>query len=366
MSEQPRNRNVYMRTEGFALAADVGHQFMEEVAAHPLPPVPLYAEVKHAFRLPGTAGALQLVTAHVSAASEMVGWQLRNDWSKYGVTSEDIDPERNMFLYNTGLEEMHFTFPFSSAVASKMVCDMVDKGLMSPKAFDNMSLLDWADMIRKPWFRTTMHELARGKNGQYGNFGISVLDYYVNALGYRFSQKGVHVYDVFTYNKGFDEDGYEEIQAAPSKALKAELLRNLREAGDTGCPVANHEGVMKAELANANPHMQRMIAAGHLAVARKFTHRGEEYVRYVQAETPIDVGLTALAGQLERYSKRFGRPVSLDGDRIRHTAEERTYPLRTGVRKPPESSSQVAQPGRSATTYVVSLEASLEDPRITE
>lgn len=364
MESTPRERNEYMRGAGFALAADVGHQFMAEMAA--IEP----EMVRHAgpwwsmiAAQPGANSNLYVITRHVREGMRSRQQDVSQDvQALYGVTGEDLDPARNKFLFGNGMADLDFTGHFASGLAAQVVSAMVSEGFVTEEAHEKMTLLDWADMIRSDWFRDMLHVLAKARNGQWGAVGMAITDYSAPTIQGRVNDNhGQEWIDrPFVFNKVFGADGYETITAAPSPEMRSALVLGMQNKGSSGCPVARHSGTLTAEHAGSDPHVQRLIAAGHIAITETFEQKGVQYIRYTQADSPIDKGAFVIANYLEEYSDRFGNPVinRTDGS-MAHAPGKRTHPFRTGIVLPRLSGPVEASPG-SIPAYTVTLKVTTE------
>lgn len=358
-----RMRNDYMRNEGFALAANVGHGFMEDLAAYAARKIDEGPITDRIPRLPGSSGSLAGLTARFQDNADQMETDLaRAQWEMYGVEYADLH-ENNLFLFRSGLADLDFTIRFSGAIASSMVMGMVKEGLVSEEAHAAMSLHDWADILRSGWFGEAMHTLAKAPNGLWNDFGRHGGDYWGNSVDVPLRRAGHYIGQAFVYKKVTDSDGVESIAAVVSDPLRQALTKGMRKEKTIGCPVAHHEGTMRADVAETDHNMQRLIAAGHVAITGQLEAHGVQHVRYEQPVSPIDRGLFVFATLLETYADKYGRPCYRNPrdilSKLEHVADERVYPLRTGVVRPVEATAPPTPLGTAGTAgaYSVSLTA---------
>lgn len=304
----PQSRREYMRNEGFVLADEVGHQFMED-APYLVDPVIIFRSEDYWLKTADSpsGGALGMVTVGLCRQLDKHSAAYNNEfYTHYGVTREDLGPD-NRFTFSNGFADQSFTWHFAAGLANGVAEMFEEKGYISAEQRADLTLGDWATAISSKWFSDLVHDMALAKNGVHQSFGYNLYNYAKNGLKDFFAVSGrgtqgellkvKSVYDI-TEDRTF-------LGAETTSQLRSKLRAGMKETESPGCPVARRAGTLPAELVSQNPHARRLVAAGHLAVINSTSER----VRFIQDETPIDSALSTLASLLYEYDLRYGTPT---------------------------------------------------------
>ena len=171
-----------------------------------------------------------------------------------------------------------------------------------------MSLGDWADTLRAPWFSAIMHDLALTSNGIYGQFGTRGEDYRDHAFSELLGRDlQVHIPQPFTVTAERDQISRAILlSAAINKETRRALRQQMHKAGSPGCPVARYAGSLPLDRVLTNHHARWLLDNDRMTIDRLNLHTNQAHYR--QDRTAIDVALGALAEQFDRYDTKYGTP----------------------------------------------------------
>lgn len=248
---------------------------------------------------------------------------------QFGITDED-KIRAGDFYYDFGFDDTDFTWHFAPAVANSVVLEMAENGIISAEQQRQLTLGDWANIIRAGWFSSLMQEMTSEKFGAYGRYGkdlanfgdLELLDYLkMRARASRYSPVSI-VGNAFQFAT-ITEDGRETIAASLSDKTRHELRAGMDDGmqsvetekrGKThGCPVARYAGTLAADAIENDIHLQNLIVRGEIQV---YPSSKPGRVRFRQERTTIDNGLRVLADRLDLYDRTYGTPL------ISHTKRE--------------------------------------------
>lgn len=308
-------RSDWQTREGFTFVSDVAFQVIDELAQTTPQKVErietLMAQAcATAEGVSDSAKSLFIVSQSLKHSVPRFQKILSGD---YGVSDQDME-QGNRFAYAAGIGEISFPWHFAPALASSMAAEMVEAGYMQQDQVDAWTLHDWADIIGSGWFSRATHMLAYTKNGIYRGFGTSVHDFKKDTFRYLLDSAHIQLPEgdtVFDISERIDPQ-YDttHVVAQPNKEVVRALRMELEEGprgSSAGCPVARFSTMILAEMVEADPHTQNLIAKGKAEVVADRSSDADVMLRLEWS--PIDAALAVMAQQLDTYQNLYGQPV---------------------------------------------------------
>lgn len=301
------DRNRYIASRGFAYTTNIANQLAGEVATY----VPRkidkdaisieWRDYRRGKYTKGHSIALAMLSAR-----EVFDTRSSTDLAdQFGEGERHTNWSGKYYTFRGGLGDMDFTHHFATALAHEVTEAFVACKELTKRQRDQLTLTDYAELMRTPWFSAMLHDAAFTRNGFYGGFGLHPDDYQPGALQRLISDKGsshgsLKHQGVFTI---------ENRTAALSPEAKKMLRGQLGHGSDRspGCPAARHTATFSKHSAEHDAHLQQLIARGDVQVQPAYSKVNR--VRVTQETTAIDRMLYVLAGHLERYDQKYGTPT---------------------------------------------------------
>lgn len=348
-------RASYLAEDGFVLFTDANNRLMDFMRdLRPPEPVTVpYASVGPEdeilpYRPPGNVAAaglfysarrLQGQLLEVVRGSEGSG-TCEAFFRQFDISnSEQRTADR--YCHDRGFDDPDFTWYFAPLIANVVVKQTVAEGFMATSAYEQMTLSDWASIMRSPWFSSLMQQMAIAKFGAYGTMGKQWYTWgndFVDDVASHAIHQG---YPPISDQKPFCIAP--EQPSAPAKALLTPTFKRQLRAGmdrgqmsvlnisgvTRGCPIARYAGTLPDRVTE-NPHMRRLVERGELTM-NPSKQLGR--IAFRQERTAIDVALDVLADRLVLYEETYGTPyVSYDEQaqvHVEHRKNRRTIGQRT-------------------------------------
>lgn len=300
------NRNRYMASSGFAYVTNIANQLANEVASHTPRQIDEDAlsiewlNYEHGNYTKGHSIALAMLSAR-----EVFDSRSPDDLAdQFGEGSRHTNWSDRYYTFQGGLGDMDFTHHFATALAHEVTEAFVACKELTKRQRDQLTLTDYAELMRTPWFGALLHDTAFTRNGFYGSFGLHPYDYRPRAFQKLINNRvepygSIKHQDIFTVqNKA----------ASLSPEAKKLLREQLGQGSDRspGCPAARHTATFSKYTADHDEHLKQLIARGDVQVQPAYSKANR--VRVTQETTAIDRTLSVLAGQLEAYDQAYGTP----------------------------------------------------------
>jgi hypothetical protein len=309
-------RQIFQRTDGFALYTDTNDRITADLAHQVVPPLPLTLSKKYGLtdmyaqsckRVEENPGAMRLYCTMKRILDIVPDFA---DIGKYGVSEEDIKLG-NTYAFSAGFGDLEFPWHFSAGLANACVDGFVDENAITSEQKNAFTLHDWANVIGAGWFGRLANNMALTGGGVYLQFGGQPADYDAGALHHKLV--GTHIIHptdpLFTYEQLYEPEEQATYHALDlSKEATHGLRQNMHNAAGTslGCSVARNSVLLPNETVETNPHVQALLDRGTLRIVPE--RSTSTHTRATAEWTAIDTTLHLFAGQLEQYENNYGTP----------------------------------------------------------
>lgn len=329
-------RQTFMACEGFVIYNDAIDQVMERLANEPLPTPEecrefidyewVAQEAKMHDCLSSSIG-LHVVSKLLARQACVKDTRNSSRADHFNLSKQECK-QVHEYTYYDGLDELDFTWIFSSVLASAAMQKFIQADTISRDEANSLQLSDWADIISSDWFSSLTRTLAHTGFGAYGGngrFGDRIKDHRLGALEEQLNERAAQKFKL-SQQKGEAlavqplEGGFRGAKAVVTPAFSTLLIAMLRCSskdgepgsyydfgGSIGCPVARHAAVLPADYETSMPRVLRLQAIGHLSIADKPDINGN--FPATQVTSAIDRNLAFIASQLRTFHEQYGTPT---------------------------------------------------------